>query len=183
MTKATAKPVPTPSAASMMIHNTNDPAVGAWSTRGQHEKSARVTPRDRMTRAGPTLLDMPGIGTNTNTPATRTSVNKKPIKTAISISTSPRIAANIAQNGDRIRDHLLSDPGQRNDKGCQKCNQPRNRIERGILDGGQDLNDADDNAHYKSNGQQRRRHPKRHHQRLAQDLDHQLRCHAKNPFI
>src|SRR5581483_11271681 len=106
------------------------------------EKRAIVMPRDSITRAGPRLLEAPGIGTKTNTPETRTNVSKNPSSSGMGTARSPRIAAEIAQNRNRVRRQLLCDPWQRNDQRHQEGNQAWDRIECRILDRSQDLDQA-----------------------------------------
>src|SRR5271157_1012788 len=160
---ATARPIPIPSAASTRIHRANSPAEGAFDTCGHSGKSATVMPSESMTRAGLSALFTPGSGTKRNTPLTRTSVSRKPSSTPVESAVSPCIAAEISQRHDGVSGDLLQHPGQRQNERAEESQQPRNGIEGGVLNRGQDLDEAHRDARDEAHRQQRRAQPEGRH--------------------
>src|SRR3954463_14208107 len=96
---------------------------------GHCEDNAIVMPRLSMMRAGLITELNPGIGTNTKTPATRTSVNRKPNRVDVEKTSSPPIAAEVSENRHRVRAHLLHHPRQRQDERAEECEQPGDGVE------------------------------------------------------
>src|SRR6266478_2594146 len=99
------------------------------------------------TRAASTVLFIPGRGTKMKTPAIRARVSRKPRSVEFERRSSLPIAAQVPENQDCIRRHLLQHPWQREDKGGQKREQAGNGVEPGILDRSHDLDQTDNDAH------------------------------------
>src|SRR5438309_7758251 len=141
-TKATAKPMPIPSAASETIHTASSPTVASPPTCGQYGASATVMLMAMMIRAISMPVRIPGSGTNTKTPATRASVNRKPSSVAVGTDSSPCIPAQVSEDRHRVRRHLLYHPGQGDQEAHQERAQPRNGAEGGVLNRRHDLQQA-----------------------------------------
>src|ERR1035437_6090449 len=139
VTKATARPIPIPNAASEIIHTASSPADASPPTCGHWGNRARVTLTERTTRARSAPDFMPGSGRNTNTPPIRASVSKKPSRVAMESCSSPCIAAQVPQDPYGVRHELLEHPGQRQNEGRQESHQARNGVEPAVLDGSDNL--------------------------------------------
>src|SRR5947209_1262546 len=172
-----ANPTPTPMAASLKTHKTKRPGEGLGAAWGHTGKSEIVIPSARMTRIGLSMLLVPGMGMNTKTPETRISVKRKPITVEALSRGSGSIPAQVPQDQNRVGGQLLEHPGQRQDERAEKGQQTRNGAERRVLNRRQDLDQADDDTDDESDDQERRGQPERRHQRLAENLDYELRGH------
>src|ERR1039458_1481519 len=116
--------------------------------RGHKGNSETVMPNASITRAGLITPPMPGMGTKTKTPATRASVKRKPSRVAVERTRSPPIAAQVPQDADGVGAHSVEHPRQREDEGAQKSEQARDGVEGRVLNRGDDLDQADEDAHY-----------------------------------
>src|ERR1017187_8797055 len=146
--------------------------------RGHKGNSETVMPNASITRAGLFPPPMPGMGTKTKTPATRASVKRKPNSVAVERIRSPPIAAQVPQYADGVGAHLVEHPGQREDEGAQKSEQARDGVESRVLDGGDDLDQADQNAHHEAHGEQRQRQPEGRHEGLPENLSDEFGGHV-----
>src|SRR5690242_6670992 len=108
--------MPMPSAASEINHPASCPPDRSAAGCGQYGNNAIAMLTDKTTRAWLDRALIPGIGTNTNTPATRASVIKKPSSVDVDSTSSPRIAAQVPQDRNRVRRHLRKHPRQRQQK-------------------------------------------------------------------
>src|SRR5581483_4525149 len=108
---ATHNPIPIPSAASAISQPARTPPDRSISGFGQYGNMTIAMLSESMMRAWFDRELIPGIGTNTNTPATRASVSRKPMSVAVDSDSSPRIAAEVPQNGNGVRRHFGEHPG------------------------------------------------------------------------
>src|SRR5579885_3752012 len=128
--------MPIPSAASEINQPARAPPEISAAGFGQYGNNAIAMLSDNTIRAGFDRELTPGIGTNTKMPATRASVIKNPRIVEVERTSSPRIAAQVPQNRNRVRRHLREHPRQGQQKRPQKCHQPRNGAEARVLDRG-----------------------------------------------
>src|SRR5579872_4651615 len=177
MAKPTASPIPMPRAASEKTQAVMIPALVLADGWGQTGYNARVRPSTKRIRAGSTTLLSPGTGTNTKTPARRTSVRKKPRTVGMETNSTP-IAIQVPENADHINRHLLKHPRHGEDEGAQKGGEPRDCAEGRILNGCQNLNEAHDNSHNETHSQQRSAQDERRQKRLPNNLNHKFGRHA-----
>src|SRR5581483_5341884 len=112
------------------------------------------------------------MGTNTKTPATRARVSKKPSSVAVDRTRSPRIAAEVSQDRNRIGGHLGEHPGKGEQECPEKRDQPRDGGKACVLNRGDDLDEAHNNSRDETDNEQRSAQPEGRHQALPQDLNY-----------
>src|SRR5689334_7736584 len=106
---------------------------------------------------GPSLT--PGIGRNTNAPATRDSTRRNPYNVESESVTLTGITSQIAQNGNGIRHDSLEHPRHEQNQAQQKGNQPGNGVEGRVLDGRDNLDETHYDSRHEADYQHRRAHP------------------------
>src|SRR5450432_2328700 len=171
-------PMASPRAASARTHPASTPTVIAeGSTAGQRPKSAIVNPRASATRTGSGAAFSPGIGTNTSAPLTRARTKRKEKSVPTDRVRLAGIAAQVSQQRYGIRHHALQHPRQQEEEPGEKRHQARDGAEGVVLHRGRNLHQADRDAGYKPDRQQRRGQPERRQKRLPDDLNHGVGSH------
>src|SRR5690242_20511349 len=177
-TKDTERPIPIPNAASDSTQPVSSPPEISGDGWGQYGNSATAMLSASTIRAWSARDPMPGIGTKMNTPPIRATVRRNPSKVEVERTISPCIPAQIPQDENRVRRDFGEHPWHREKEGPQERDQARNRAEAGVLDRGDDLDQADDDAGHEADHQQRGAQPERRHQALPQNLDYEFGRHA-----
>src|SRR5579871_1264870 len=176
---AMATPMASPKRASAPIQPAHRPTDSPATTgAGQAGNKVTVTASANTMRLASGPAENPGIGTNATAPATRANASRNPYTVERSICSSPRILAEVAEHAGGKRDQLRRHPGQQQQQPEQERGQPRNCGETGVLDRGENLNQAHCHSHAKSDCQDGQAQPESLKKRMAKDFDCQLLRHV-----
>src|SRR5579863_4714255 len=88
-----------------------------------------------------------------------------------------RVAGQVAEDADGVRHHLHDHPGQQQHDPTEERDQPRHGAERGVLNGGDDLQQAHHDSGHQAESQQRSAEPECGHQRLPDNLHYGIWSH------